>query len=165
MEIEDTFEEWEGSDIEEIEGLKEELGNEEQRGESEEESSDDEEVDEVTTVLRCKKCRKVYRKKSWFEKHQSTCKGASKRQQHSSQRKTNKMSQCQIRTREILANLEVNEYFSTNGLRVILNLLEKICKTSDETSSIRGARYTDMKLQANSIYFQIKKLSKYVYER
>ena len=62
MEIEDTFEEWEGSDIEEIEGLKGELGNEEQRGESEEESSDDEEVDEVTTVLRCKKCRKVYRK-------------------------------------------------------------------------------------------------------
>ena len=80
MEIEDTFEEWEGSDIEEIEGLKGELGNEEQRGESEEESSDDEEVDEVTTVLRCKKCRKVYRKKSWFEKHQSTCEGASKRQ-------------------------------------------------------------------------------------
>ena len=66
------------------------------------------------------------------------------------------MSQRQIRTREILANLEVNEYFSTNGLRVVLNLLEEICKTSDETSSIRGARYTDMKLQANGIYFQIK---------
>ena len=104
MEIEDTFEEWEGSDIEEIEGLKGELGNEEQRGESEEESSDDEEVDEVTTVLRCKKCRKVYRKKSWFEKYQSTCEGASKRQLHSSHQKTNKMSQRQIRTREILAN-------------------------------------------------------------
>ena len=104
MEIEDTFEEWEGSDIEEIEGLKGELGNEEQRGKSEEESSDDKEVDEVTTVLRCKKCRKVYRKKSWFEKHQSTCEGASKRQQHSSHQKTNKMSQRQIRTREILAN-------------------------------------------------------------
>ena len=156
MEIEDTFEEWEGSDIEEIEGLKGELGNEEQRGESEEESSDDEEVDEVTTVLRCKKCRKVYRKKSWFEKHQSTCEGASKRQQYSSHQKTNKMSQRQIRTREILANLEVNEYFSTNGLRVVLNLLEEICKTPDETSSVRGARYTDMKLQANGIHFQIK---------
>ena len=51
MEIEDTFEEWEGSDIEEIEGLKGELGNEEQSGESKEESSDDEELDEVTTVL------------------------------------------------------------------------------------------------------------------
>ena len=37
-----------------------------------------------------------------------------------------------------------------------MRLLEEICKTSDETSSIRGARYTDMKLQANSIYFQIK---------
>ena len=125
MEIEDTFEKSEGSDIEEIEGLKGELGNEEQRGKSKEESSDDEEVDEVTTVLRCKKCRKVYRKKSWFEKQQSTCEGASKRQQHSSHQKTNKnkMSQRQIRTREILANLEVNEYFSANGLRVVLNLI------------------------------------------
>ena len=66
------------------------------------------------------------------------------------------MSQRQIRTREILANLEVNEYFSTNGLRVVLNLLEEICKTSDEASSIRGLWYTDMKLQANGIYFQIK---------
>ena len=156
MEIEDTFEEWEGSDIEEIEGLKGDLENKEQRGESEEESSDDEEVAEATTVLRCKKCRKVYRKKSWFEKHQSTCEAASKRQRHSSHRKTNKMSQRQIRTREILANLEVNEYFSANGLRVVLDLLEEICKTSDETSSIRGARYTNMKLQANGIYLQIK---------
>ena len=116
MEIEDTFEEWEGSDIEEIEGLKGELGNEEQRGEGEEESSDDEEVDELTT------------KKSWFEKHQSTYEGASKRQQHSSHRKTNKMSQRQIRTREILANLEVNEYFSSNGLRVVLDCLRKFVK-------------------------------------
>ena len=66
------------------------------------------------------------------------------------------MSQRQIRKREILANLEVNEYFSTNGLRVVLNLLEEICKTPDETPSVRGARYTDMKLQANGIYFQIK---------
>ena len=71
-------------------------------------------------------------------------------------RLTTEMSQRQIRTREILANLEVNEYFSTNGFSVVLNLLEEICKTSDETSSVRGARYTDMKLQANGIYFQIK---------
>ena len=70
------------------------------------------------------------------------------------------MSQRQIRTREILANLKDNEYFSTNGLCVALNLLEEICKTPDEMPSVRGARYTDMKLQANGIYFQIKKTLK-----
>lgn len=157
MEIEDIFEEWEGSDIgiEEIEGFK---GDEEQWGESKEESSDDEVAElagEVTSVLRCKKCKKVYHKKSWFEKHQSTCEGTSKGQ-HSSHRKSNKMTQHQIRTREVLANVEVDEYFSTNGLRVVLDLLEEICKTSAETSTIRGSRYTDMKLQANAIYSQIK---------
>ena len=64
------------------------------------------------------------------------------------------MSQRQIKTREILANLEVNEYFSTNGLRAVLDLLEEICKMSDETSSIRGARYNDEKLKDNGIYFK-----------
>lgn len=154
MEIEDLFEEWEGSDLDEIdidiEGLK---LNEEQSSESEkDESSGDEEAGEVN-VLRCKKCRKVYRKKAWFQKHLSNCDGTATGQNC---RKRKKMSQHQIKTREVLANLEVDEYFSTNGLRVVSNTFEAICETSADTTVVRGARYADMKVQADGISSQLK---------
>ncbi len=37
-----------------------------------------------------------------------------------------------------------------------LTMLEEICKVSTETTAIRGARYTEMKLQANRIFSQLK---------
>ena len=64
------------------------------------EESDDDDVDNVDEkLLRCKNCRKIYRMKSWFLKHQSVCDGASKKQNKNC-RESSRMSQHEIRTRE-----------------------------------------------------------------
>ena len=90
MEVEDVFEEWDGSDMidmEEIESVSygERIDENKSKGEdsvnsdSENESDDDVDNDDEK-LLRCKNCRKIYRTKSWFLKHRSVCDGASKKQ-------------------------------------------------------------------------------------
>ena len=90
MEVEDVFEEWDGSDMidmEEIESVsygeridenkskgKDSVNNSDSENESDDVDNDDEKL------LRCKNCRKIYRTKSWFLKHRSVCDGASKKQ-------------------------------------------------------------------------------------
>lgn len=129
MEVEDVFDEWDGNEMMDMEEIESSVGHREeniskkcekgQDSEGETGDSADEYNDEGNHLLRCKKCRKIYRSKSWFLKHQSSCDGTSK-----TAKNHRRGSQHQIRTRELLTGLAVDEYFETNGLPAILKLLK-----------------------------------------
>ena len=165
MEVEDVFEEWDGSDMidmEEIESVSygERIDVNKSKGEdsvnSDSENESDTDVDnDDEKLLRCKNCRKIYRTKSWFLKHQSVCDGAS-RKQNKNCRESSRMSQHQIRTRDVLAGLGVDEYFASNGVPAVLKMLNDICETPADTAAIRGARYANLRIQADVLRCQLK---------
>ena len=66
------------------------------------------------------------------------------------------MSQHQIRTRDVLAGLGVDEYFASNGVPAVLKMLNDICETPADTAAIRGARYANLRIQADVLRCQLK---------
>ena len=66
------------------------------------------------------------------------------------------MSHHQIRTREVLSGLGVDDYFVTNGLPAVLKLLKEICDIPADIVSQRGARYANLKLQADELRKQLE---------
>ena len=66
------------------------------------------------------------------------------------------MSHHQIRTREVLSGLGVDDYFVTNGLPAVLKFLKEICDIPADIVSQRGARYANLKLQADKLRKQLE---------
>jgi hypothetical protein len=134
MDVQDVFEEWDDSEVMDMEEIESVMNDGEERSESSEgESTDLADVDDNDEgKLHCKNA------KSWFLKHKSKCDGSTKVKTCANNKK---MSQHQIKTREVLSGLGVDDYFINNGLPVILKLLEEICETSADIASVRGALY------------------------
>lgn len=155
MDVQDVFEEWDDSEVMDMEEIESVMNDGEERSESSEgESTDSADKDDNDEgKLCCKKCKKQYRSKSWFLKHESKCDGSTKVKTCANNKK---MSQHQIKTREVLSGLGVDDYFINNGLPAILKLLEEICETPADIVSIRGARYAKLKLQAEELKEQLQ---------
>ena len=78
MDVEDLFEKWDDSEMMDMEEIESVVGCEKERSkkcekgkdsDGETDSADEDDNEENKHLLRCKKCRKIYRSKSWFLKH------------------------------------------------------------------------------------------------
>lgn len=160
MEVEDIFEEWDDSNLMDMVEISEALDNGEnecdecEKSDESEEEAHSESEDENVDLLRCKKCRKIYRSKKWFAKHQSTCDGSAKKKRG----KHRPMSQHQIKTREVLAGLGALEYFRNDGLLTVSKLLDGISTTSSDVVSFRGVRYANLKLQGTKLRTELENI-------
>lgn len=111
MDVQDSFEEWDNSETMDMEEIKSAVNRRKEISEVNDEKSRDseDEDDNEYENLRCKKCKKQYRIRSCFLKHQSNCDNTMKFQNRSN---AIKMTPHQIKTREILTSLREDNYLS-----------------------------------------------------
>ena len=89
-------------------------------------SSDSEDEDESVKGFKCTKCRKVYHTVGRLKRHKGKCTGANE----NTAKKKQQMSEHQMKTRVILADLGFEDYFVCNCVPGILKYLRELTSSS-----------------------------------
>ena len=152
------LDEWDESEIEALVNL-ESLISEDSAAKGVEEdvnvnsSSDSEDEDESVKALKCTKCRKVYHTVGWLRRHEGKCTGANE----NTAKKKQQMSEHQMKTRVILADLGFDDYFVCDCVPGILKYLRELTSSSSETFELRGSRFANCKSQAEILVAELGK--------